>query len=114
MGAILQILWENKMSILLDENTKVCVQGITGSEGSFHTRQMIEYGTNVVAGVTPGKGGTDFDGVPIYNTVADAVKEKGVEASAIFVPPPFAADAILSCKRRRKACYLYNGRYSRC
>ena len=83
------------MSILLDENTKVCVQGITGSEGSFHTRQMIEYGTNVVAGVTPGKGGTDFDGVPIYNTVADAVKEKGVEASAIFVPPPFAADAIL-------------------
>lgn len=83
------------MSILLDENTKVCVQGITGSEGSFHTKQMIEYGTNVVAGVTPGKGGTDFDGIPVFNTVADAVEKAGAEASAIFVPPPFAADAIL-------------------
>jgi len=83
------------MSILLDENTKVCVQGITGSEGSFHTRQMVEYGTNVVAGVTPGKGGTDFDGIPVFDTVADAVAQTGVEASAIFVPPPFAADAIL-------------------
>jgi len=83
------------MSILLEKKTKVVVQGITGSEGSFHTSQMIEYGTSVVAGVTPGKGGTKHLGVPVFNTVADAVKEKEAEASAIFVPPPFAADAIL-------------------
>lgn len=85
------------MSILLDKKTRVLVQGITGSEGSFHAKQMIEYGTNVVAGVTPGKGGQKFENtdVPIYNTVADAVKEVKAEASAIFVPPPFAADAIL-------------------
>lgn len=83
------------MSILLDKKTKVVVQGITGSEGSFHTQQMIEYGTNVVAGVTPGKGGNKFKKVPIFNTVADAVKETKATASAIFVPPPFAADAIL-------------------
>lgn len=83
------------MSILLDKKTKVVVQGITGSEGSFHTGQMIEYGTNVVAGVTPGKGGTKFQGIPIFNTVADAVKEKKADASVIFVPPAFAADAIL-------------------
>jgi succinyl-CoA synthetase alpha subunit len=83
------------MSILLGKNTKVVVQGITGSEGSFHTGQMIEYGTKVVAGVTPGKGGTKFQNIPVFNTVADAVKETKAEASAIFVPPPFAADAIL-------------------
>jgi len=83
------------MSILLDKKTKVVVQGITGGEGSFHTGQMIEYGTNVVAGVTPGKGGTKFNDVPIFNTVEEAVKEKKATASAIFVPPPFAADAIL-------------------
>lgn len=83
------------MSILLNKKTKVVVQGITGSEGSFHTGQMIEYGTNVVAGVTPGKGGTKFQGIPIFNTVADAVKEKKADASVIFVPPAFAADAIL-------------------
>jgi succinyl-CoA synthetase alpha subunit len=83
------------MSILLDKRTKVVVQGITGSEGSFHTQQMIEYGTNMVAGVTPGKGGTNIFGVPIFNTVSDAVKNTNAEASAIFVPPPFAADAIL-------------------
>lgn len=83
------------MSILLEKKTKVVVQGITGSEGSFHTSQMIEYGTNVVAGVTPGKGGTKHLGVSVFNTVEDAVKEKKAEASAIFVPPPFAADAIL-------------------
>ncbi len=84
-----------KMSILLDKRTRVVVQGITGSEGSFHTLQMLEYGTKVVAGVTPGKGGTDFHGIPIYNTVEEAVKEQKADASAIFVPPPFAADAIL-------------------
>ena len=84
------------MSILIDENTKILVQGITGNEGSFHTEQMIEYGSKVVAGVTPGKGGQKFqDKVPIYNTVADAVIQTGATASTIFVPPPFAADAIL-------------------
>ncbi len=83
------------MSILVDSKTRLVVQGITGGEGSFHTEQMIEYGTKVVAGVTPGKGGTDFNGVPIYNTVDEAVKEKKANASAIFVPPAFAADAIL-------------------
>ncbi len=83
------------MSILLDKRTRVVVQGITGSEGSFHTLQMLEYGTKVVAGVTPGKGGQDFHGVPIYNTVEEAVKEQKANASAIFVPPAFAADAIL-------------------
>ncbi len=85
------------MSILLDKKTKVVVQGITGGEGSFHTGQMIEYGTNVVAGVTPGKGGQKFENtnVPIFNTVADAIKATKAEATAIFVPPAFAADAIL-------------------
>lgn len=85
------------MSILLDKKTRVIVQGITGGEGSFHTRQMIEYGTNVVGGVTPGKGGQKFEdtNIPIFNTVLDAVKEVKAEASAIFVPPAFAADAIL-------------------
>jgi len=71
------------------------VQGITGREGQFHTRQCIEYGTNVVAGVTPGKGGQDMDGVPVFNTVADAIRETGANCSMIFVPPPFAADAIM-------------------
>lgn len=83
------------MSILLDKKTRVVVQGITGGEGSFHTGQMVEYGTNVVAGVTPGKGGSKFQGIPVFNTVADAVEKKKAEASVIFVPPGFAADAIL-------------------
>jgi succinyl-CoA synthetase alpha subunit len=85
------------MSILLDKKTRVVVQGITGGEGSFHTRQMIEYGTNVVAGVTPGKGGQFFEEtkIPIFNSVADAVKATKADASVIFVPPAFAADAIL-------------------
>jgi succinyl-CoA synthetase alpha subunit len=83
------------MSILVDEKTRVVVQGITGNEGMFHTRQMTEYGTKVVAGVTPGKGGQDLDGVPVFNTVSDAVRRTGATASAIFVPPAFAADAIL-------------------
>ncbi|ACL65658.1 succinyl-CoA synthetase, alpha subunit [Anaeromyxobacter dehalogenans 2CP-1] len=84
------------MSILVDRNTRVLVQGITGSAGSFHAEQMLAYGTNVVAGVTPNRGGTRFQGtVPIFHTVAAAVKETGANAAAIFVPPPFAADAII-------------------
>jgi len=83
------------MSILVDENTKLLVQGITGNEGSFHTRKCIDYGTKVVAGVTPGKGGASFDGVPVFNGVERAVNETGANASMIFVPPAFAADAIL-------------------
>ena len=83
------------MSILIDSQTKVVVQGITGGEGTFHTRQMIKYGTQVVAGVTPGKGGQVHEGVPVFNTVAAAIKETGANASGIFVPPPFAADAIM-------------------
>ncbi|NOZ63242.1 MAG: succinate--CoA ligase subunit alpha [Calditrichaeota bacterium] len=84
------------MSILIDEKTRLVVQGITGGEGSFHTRQMIEYGTNVVAGVTPGKGGQKFDDkIPVFNTVEEAVKETGADAAVVFVPPAFAADAII-------------------
>ena len=84
------------MSVLVDKKTRVLVQGITGSEGSFHATQMIEYGTNVVAGVVPGKGGQKFnDTVPIFNTVAEAVRATGANASAIFVPPALAADAIM-------------------
>ncbi len=83
------------MSILIDENTLVIVQGLTGREGSFHARQMLEYGTRVVAGVTPGKGGTRHLDVPVFNTVAEAARETRANASVIFVPPPYAADAIL-------------------
>ena len=83
------------MSILIDENTRVVVQGITGSEGSFHTRQMVAYGSKVVAGVTPGKGGQDVDGIPVFNRVEDAVTNEGANVSCIFVPAPFAADAIV-------------------
>lgn len=83
------------MSILVDEKTRVVVQGITGNEGLFHTKQMTEYGTKVVAGVTPGKGGQKIEGVPVFNSVMEAVKETGANGSAIFVPPAFAADAIM-------------------
>src|SRR5690606_23009681 len=83
------------MSILVDKNTRLCVQGITGREGGFHTRQMLAYGTQVVAGVTPGKGGQSFEGVPVFNTVREAVSETGANASIVFVPPAFAADAVL-------------------
>jgi succinyl-CoA synthetase alpha subunit len=84
------------MSIFIDKRTKLVIQGITGRDGSFHAKQMMEYGTQVVAGVTPGKGGQKFEGtVPIFNTVADAVKATGANTSVIYVPPPFAADAIM-------------------
>lgn len=83
------------MSILIDENTRVVVQGITGSEGTFHARKMQEYGTKVVAGVTPGKGGKTHLDVPVYNTVEEAVQKENADVSAIFVPPFFAADAIM-------------------
>jgi len=83
------------LSILVDKQTRVIVQGITGKEGSFHTGQMIAYGTNIVGGVTPGKGGTEHEGVPIFDTLAEAVRETGANASVIYVPPPFAADAIM-------------------
>ncbi len=83
------------MAVLVDKNTRLIVQGITGKEGTFHTLQMVDYGTNVVGGVTPGKGGTTHEGIPVFNTVADAVKETGANASVIYVPPPFAADAIM-------------------
>ncbi len=83
------------MSILVDENTRVVCQGITGKQGAFHTRQAIAYGTKMVGGVTPGKGGETFDGLPVFNTVSEAVRETGADATMIFVPPPQAADAIM-------------------
>lgn len=83
------------MSILVNNDTRVVVQGITGREGTFHTGQCVEYGTKVVAGVTPGKGGQDVEGIPVFNTVADAVEQEGANASLIFVPPAFCGDAIL-------------------
>ncbi len=83
------------MSIWIDTNTRLVVQGITGKEGLFHTRQCVEYGTRVVAGVTPGKGGQQVDGIPVFNTVREAVAESGANTSMIFVPPAFAADAVL-------------------
>ncbi len=83
------------MSVLVDKNTRLIVQGITGREGTFHAKGCAEYGTNVVGGVTPGKGGTTHEGWPVFNTVEEAVKETGANVSIIFVPPPFAADGIL-------------------
>lgn len=83
------------MSVLVDQNSRIVVQGITGREGQFHTRQCIAYGSKVVAGVTPGKGGQVVDGIPVFNTVKQARQEAGANVSLIFVPPPFAADAIL-------------------
>ena len=83
------------MAVLVDKNTRLIVQGVTGKEGTFHTLQMVEYGTNVVGGVTPGKGGTTHEGIPVFNTVAEAVRETGANASVIYVPPAFAADAVM-------------------
>ncbi|GEN54158.1 MULTISPECIES: succinate--CoA ligase subunit alpha [Halobacillus] len=83
------------MSVYIDKNTKVIVQGITGSTALFHTKQMVEYGTQIVGGVTPGKGGTEVEGIPVFNTVAEAVEKTGANASVIYVPAPFAADAIM-------------------
>ena len=83
------------MSILLNRRTRVVVQGLTGKIGSFHAADMKRYGTNVVGGITPGKGGMDHNGIPVFNTVKGAVRETGAEASIVFVPPPFAADSIM-------------------
>ena len=83
------------MSILIDEKTPILVQGITGDKGSFHAKEMLDYGSKVVAGVTPGKGGKSVHGVPVFNTVKEAVKETGATTSITFVAPPYAADAIM-------------------
>jgi succinyl-CoA synthetase alpha subunit len=83
------------MSVFINKDTKVIVQGITGSQGLFHTKQMLEYGTKIVGGVTPGKGGTEVEGVPVFDTVSEAVAKTGANASVIYVPPAFAADAIM-------------------
>src|SRR5690242_15182631 len=83
------------MSVLIDKNTRLLVQGITGREGTFHALQAVKYGTNVVGGVTPGKGGTKHEGIDVFNSVAEARNKTGANASVIFVPPPFAADAIM-------------------
>jgi succinyl-CoA synthetase alpha subunit len=86
------------MAIFVDNNTRLCTSGITGSEGTFHTLRNRDYGTNVVAGVTPGKGGQDVDGIPVYNTFHDAVEHQGANTAMIFVPPRFAADSILEAE----------------
>ena len=83
------------MSVLVDKSTRLIVQGLTGKEGTFHAKQMVEYGTNIVGGVTPGKGGATHEGIPVFNTVADAVREAGANASVIYVPPFAAADAVM-------------------
>src|SRR5881397_2315459 len=83
------------MSVLIDKSTRLIVQGLTGREGTFHAKQAAAYGTNVVGGVTPGKGGTTYEGWPVFDTVHDAAAKTGANASVVFVPPPFAADAVM-------------------
>src|SRR5580704_17630454 len=90
--------WGHNMAVLVDKNTRLIVQGITGKEGTFHAKGAAEYGTVVVGGVTPGKGGTMHEGWPVFNTVAEAVEKTGADATVIFVPPPFAADAIMEAE----------------
>ena len=92
------------MSIFINEKTPVLVQGLTGRMASFHAQEMIEYGTNVVAGVTPGKGGTTHLGKPVFNTVKEAVAATGAEASIVFVPPAYAADGIMEAAESRIKC----------
>ena len=89
------------MSVLVDKNTRLLVQGFTGKEGTFHALQAMKYGTQVVAGVTPGKGGTKHEGVDVFNTVSEARRKTGANASVIFVPPPYAADAIMEAASNR-------------
>jgi succinyl-CoA synthetase alpha subunit len=96
-----EFIGENLLSILVDKNTRLIVQGITGKEGTFHTLQMVEYGTNIVGGVTPGKGGSTHENIPVFNTVSEAVQETGANASVIYVPPAFAADAIMEAADAR-------------
>src|SRR5947209_19916990 len=90
------------MAILVDKNTRVLTQGITGATGQFHTKACKEYGTRMVAGVTPGKGGTSFEEIPIFDTVSRAVAETGATATVIYVPPPFAADAIMEARSEER------------
>ncbi len=102
------------MSVLVDKSTRLIVQGLTGREGSFHAQQMLDYGTKVVGGVTPGKGGTEHLGVPVFNTVAEAAKATRANASVIFVPPPFATHAVLEAVDAETSSRdLHNGRNSR-
>ena len=89
------LVYDSNMSILVDSNTKVICQGITGNAGTFHSLGCKEYGTQMVGGVTPGKGGQDVEGIPVFDTVEEAVDRTGADATMIFVPPPFTADAIL-------------------
>ena len=102
------------MSILVDKSTRLIVQGLTGREGTFHAKASAEYGTQVVGGVTPGKGGTTHEGWPIFNTVSDAVEKTGANATVIFVPPPGAADAIMeAADARHPADRVHHRRHSR-
>ena len=98
------------MSVLVNKNSRIIVQGFTGKEGTFHASQMIEYGTNVVGGVTPGKGGQSHLDRPVFNTVAEAVEKAQADTSIIFVPPAFAADAIMEAADAYQSHYLHYGR----
>src|SRR5258708_19505831 len=95
------------MAVLVDKNTRLIVQGITGREGTFHAKACAEYGTKVVGGVTPGKGGTTHEGWPVFNTVEEAVKETGANVSVIFVPPPFAADGVFEAANARLPLVIF-------